>query len=349
RGPKNSSLNHWSEPKVTVDRRSKSRWLFKCQYCDQIRTFPRMLKESDNTNGSRDELQFKDEPQQPQLGNLATHTKEHAGLIERRESERKGRQGQGSEGCDVGGLHTGFTLASAKLMEKYVQDGLLNPRVEPTQPGFTRLFAAWLIEQDLPFTTGESGSIKRLFKYIQCRFSLPSDTTITHATDTWTSSGMINAVLSRIVGRKLMELYHVPFHPNNSHIHCLAHVVNLIAQKMLSVAKDVDDPELQDYYESLNKQFPVHYDLDNNDELQDFENKDDDGSKAQGNLSDGLIDQESGEQDHFGGMGAIEKVCLLRNTSKARTAIYSNDQLCTAIVKIVGTPGRRQLFREKAK
>ncbi|KAF8257527.1 hypothetical protein EI94DRAFT_1629671 [Lactarius quietus] len=146
-----------------------------------------------------------------------------------------------------------------------------------------------------------------------------------------------------------MELYHVPFHPNNSHIRCLAHVVNLIAQKMLSVVKDVDNPELQDYYESLNKQFPVHYDIDNDDELQDFENDNDDRSKAQGDLSDGLIDQESGEQDHFGGMGAIEKVCLLHNTSKAQTAIYSNDQLRTAIVKIVGTPGQCQLFREKAK
>jgi hypothetical protein len=39
-------------------------------------------------------------------------------------------------------------------MEKYVQEGLLNPQVEPMQPGFSRLFAAWLIEQDLPFTTG---------------------------------------------------------------------------------------------------------------------------------------------------------------------------------------------------
>ena len=34
-GPKNSTLNHWSEPKATVDRRSKPRWLFKCQYCNQ--------------------------------------------------------------------------------------------------------------------------------------------------------------------------------------------------------------------------------------------------------------------------------------------------------------------------
>lgn len=80
---------------------------------------------------------------------------------------------------------------------------------------------------------------------------------------------------------------------------------------MLSAAKDVDDPELQDYYKCLNKQFPVHYDLDNDDELHDFEIEDDDGSKAHSDLSNGLIDQESGEQDLFGGMGAIEKVCLL--------------------------------------
>ena len=63
--------------------------------------------------------------------------KEHAGLIEQREAERKGKQGQGSEERDVGGSHPGYMLASAKLMEKYVQDGLLNPRVEPTQPRFT--------------------------------------------------------------------------------------------------------------------------------------------------------------------------------------------------------------------
>ena len=40
-------------------------------------------------------------------------------------------------------------------MEKYVQEGRLNPRVEPRQSGFSRLFAAWLIEQDLAFTTGK--------------------------------------------------------------------------------------------------------------------------------------------------------------------------------------------------
>ena len=34
-GPENHTLNHWNEPKATVDRQSKLRWLFKCQYCDQ--------------------------------------------------------------------------------------------------------------------------------------------------------------------------------------------------------------------------------------------------------------------------------------------------------------------------
>jgi hypothetical protein len=35
RGPENHTLNHWNEPKATIDRKSKLRWMFKCQYCDQ--------------------------------------------------------------------------------------------------------------------------------------------------------------------------------------------------------------------------------------------------------------------------------------------------------------------------
>jgi hypothetical protein len=53
-------------------------------------------------------------------------------------------------------LDTGFTLASAKLMEKYVAEGALNPRINLTQTGFNCMFVAWLIEEDLPFTTGIS-------------------------------------------------------------------------------------------------------------------------------------------------------------------------------------------------
>ena len=145
-----------------------------------------------------------------------------------------------------------------------------------------------------------------------------------------------------------MERYGVPFHPNNSHICCLAHVVNLVAQKVLSVAKEVDDPEFQDYYEQLNKQFPVHYNLDGDEDLQDFENKEDNGSTVQkADLGDDIVNRECGEQDHFSEMGAIEKVSLMQLILSSSGSLNCSMQLRTSIVKIVSTPGRRQLFCEK--
>ena len=145
-----------------------------------------------------------------------------------------------------------------------------------------------------------------------------------------------------------MERYGVPFHPNNSHIRCLAHVVNLVAQKVLSVAKEVDDPKFQDYYEQLNKQFPVHYNLDGDEDLQDFENEEDNGSTVQkADLGDDIVDRECGEQDHFSEMGAIEKVSLMQLILSSSGSLNCSMQLRTSIVKIVSTPGRRQLFREK--
>ena len=145
-----------------------------------------------------------------------------------------------------------------------------------------------------------------------------------------------------------MERYGVPFHPNNSHIRCLAHVVNLVAQKVLSVAKEVDDPEFQDYYEQLNKQFPVHYNLDGDEDLQDFENEEDNGSTVQkADLRYDIVDCECGEQDHFSEMGAIEKVSLMQLILSSSGSLNCSMQLRTSIVKIVSTPGRRQLFREK--
>jgi hypothetical protein len=73
----------------------------------------------------------------------------------------------------------GFTREiSAKIMENYLRVGKLNPALNPTQIGFNRVFAAWIIEDDLAFTTGESSGIQRLFDYMGSRFGLPSDTTV---------------------------------------------------------------------------------------------------------------------------------------------------------------------------
>ena len=50
------------------------------------------------------------------------------------------------------------------------------------------------------------------------------------------------------------------------YVHCLAHVVNLVIQKVLFVAKEVyKDPNKIDYYSTFLKHFPVHFEADSDD------------------------------------------------------------------------------------
>jgi hypothetical protein len=63
-------------------------------------------------------------------------------------------------------------------MEDYLAEGKLNPKMFPTKAGFLKHFAAWLIEEDLLFTTGEAPGLLRLFKYLNVTYQLPSDTTV---------------------------------------------------------------------------------------------------------------------------------------------------------------------------
>ena len=68
--------------------------------------------------------------------------------------------------------------ASADMMAKYLKDGELNPAVVATQSGFLRLFAAWILDESLPWTTGEAPALHLLFKYLKVNFILPTDTTV---------------------------------------------------------------------------------------------------------------------------------------------------------------------------
>jgi hypothetical protein len=74
-------------------------------------------------------------------------------------------------------LDHGYTQASAKIMENILLKGKLNPKIESTQKGFLKVFAAWLLE-DLPFTMGKAPGLKRLFHYLDIKYQLPSDTTV---------------------------------------------------------------------------------------------------------------------------------------------------------------------------
>ncbi|CDO78267.1 hypothetical protein BN946_scf184558.g1, partial [Trametes cinnabarina] len=106
---------------------------------------------------------------------------------------------------------------------------------------------AWILDEDLPFTTGESLSLARLFKYLKIKFVLPSDTTvrnvlaqifidmhakvvreftrvkskIAYSTDTWTTRQMVftfAGTLAHFIDddwtliERLVDFYHIQEH-----------------------------------------------------------------------------------------------------------------------------------------
>ncbi|KAJ7305685.1 hypothetical protein DFH08DRAFT_976233 [Mycena albidolilacea] len=58
---------------------------------------------------------------------------------------------------------------SAKIMADFLVDGKLNPAINSTQGNFYKIFATWIIEDDLAFTTGETPGIERLFAFLRAR------------------------------------------------------------------------------------------------------------------------------------------------------------------------------------
>jgi hypothetical protein len=67
---------------------------------------------------------------------------------------------------------------SVNLMEAYLKEGELNPEIVATYKGFLRIFAAWIFDESLPWTTGEAPTLQMLFKYLKVTYPLPSDTTV---------------------------------------------------------------------------------------------------------------------------------------------------------------------------
>jgi hypothetical protein len=119
---------------------------------------------------------WSDEPHLPFTGNLTNHLRnkhpEKCSIPAGSDDENDGNT------LATGNRDNGFGPGSSKLLEDFARHGFLNPAREATQDGFYRLFAAWLLNDDLPWTTGETPSIHRLFRYLKVRFSLPSDTTV---------------------------------------------------------------------------------------------------------------------------------------------------------------------------
>ena len=117
---------------------------------------------------SPDCAKFEDEVKIPSLSNLTSHTNE-------KHPDAKARL-ETTEGAAP--PPHGYSPAAVKLMNDWLADGALNPKVIKSQRGFFRHFAAWIISENLPFKTGESWSLKALFKYLDVHYQLPSDTTV---------------------------------------------------------------------------------------------------------------------------------------------------------------------------
>ncbi|KAJ7830794.1 hypothetical protein B0H14DRAFT_3143399 [Mycena olivaceomarginata] len=77
------------------------------------------------------------------------------------------------------------------------------------------------------------------------------------------SEGLDAIVASSSAGLKSRvkprEKFNIQFVPENSQIRCLAHVVNLVVQKILATFNEAEDPTNDDYY-AHNKDVPLHYD-----------------------------------------------------------------------------------------
>ncbi len=67
---------------------------------------------------------------------------------------------------------------SSEIMEAFLKEGELNPAIIATYKGFLRVFAAWIFDESLPWTTGEAPTLRMLFKYLKITYPLPSDSTI---------------------------------------------------------------------------------------------------------------------------------------------------------------------------
>lgn len=174
KGPTNTSRVHFTNPVPIQGQDRSRRWEMKCKHCSRCEFFIGYLGSPSLTFQScfsfkrtvDKEKSFEDELVQPPLGNLATHLRiKHPNASAPTDSPPPG-------------LTHGISASSSKIMDDFLREGQLNPAIKPTQKGFYKVFAAWVLEDDLPFTTGETGGIHRLFSYMQSKFMLPSDTTV---------------------------------------------------------------------------------------------------------------------------------------------------------------------------
>ena len=177
-------MQYFFDPIPVKDGKDK-KWEFKCRTCSacvlslfydshcKLIMYSRSIRRVSRTVTGAD-ITFDDEPKLPKMSNVAGHveqckTKNAAAFAEKEKAANESTESLAGQ----------FNIAnSRKLMEDYLRRGELNPDIEPTAKGFRRLFAAWILDESLPWTMGEAPSLQLLFQYLKVKFVLPVDTSV---------------------------------------------------------------------------------------------------------------------------------------------------------------------------
>lgn len=77
----------------------------------------------------------------------------------------------------------------------------------------------------------------------------------------------------KTLSKCLVNDFETHFVPGNAHIRCLAHIVNLTVQQILSSISEAESPNSTDYFD---KSLPVHYSPETDEVLAEMENEDQD-------------------------------------------------------------------------
>lgn len=135
---------------------------------------------------TKDGISFEAEPKKPHLGNLGTHVKTNHEELDRKGKALLAAGKSVEEVLDEGidDAHAALTLtyggygpAEQKMFADFIEACQEETMVH-TQSGFYMAFAAWVVEDNLPWSTGMKSGIQRIWRYLKNKWKLPSDTTV---------------------------------------------------------------------------------------------------------------------------------------------------------------------------
>lgn len=131
-----------------------------------------------------------------------------------------------------------------------------------------------------------------------------------HASTVTTDNASVNDTLVAVAARVLLAKYGIPASPQNMHVRCMCHVVNLVVQAILHALSEAEDPDLTDYFDVDAKESPVHSDPTRDDDQREMDDEefDDETEKQAGNVEKIEIEDEEKVQAC---KGPVSKVCTV--------------------------------------